>query len=220
MLCLLVFYAGIFAFADLPTARAFGWVYAAAAKEAGVEGASHNSAFSFYSFLASPSVGDGGVQLGNVLRTNFYLLLSAPLFAVFDMTLNLPALQELDDSEKGLDLNQEMKTAGIGSLLAGLAGGAGISYVTLSPTKINHASGGRSQAASIAAMLVNVLVLLLGHEPIFLLPPAFVGGLLFYAGIIYLQEGKVLSLCSGSPFLCNFTYVACRRGGCVAHDGV
>jgi MFS superfamily sulfate permease-like transporter len=86
-------------------------------------------------------------------------------------------------------INDELKTGGLAALFASLSGGLGVSYMALSPSRIAFDSGATSNLASVTSLIISVVTLVVGSSMVSFLPPFYVGGLLFYAGIGYLLDG-------------------------------
>lgn len=131
---------------DIETARANDWVFKNNSKS--------SSSTAFYEFWGYYNPVDFDLSL--LFSKGITSILSTVMLCAFDMALNLPALQDISEGE--VDYDGEMRMAGK-SALAGLAiGGGGVSYLTLSPTKINNEAGGSfSVLSSVMALLVAVL---------------------------------------------------------------
>jgi MFS superfamily sulfate permease-like transporter len=84
----------------------------------------------------------------------------------------------------------ELLTAGFAATAAAVSGGAGVTYMCQSPSKINMEAGGRgSQWSAGACLLVNIIVMIVGQSITAFMPSFVVAGLLFYAGMAYAAEG-------------------------------
>lgn len=83
----------------------------------------------------------------------------------------------------------ELKTGGLAAMLASLTGGLGVTYFALSPSRIANDCGATSNVASITALAVCAVTMLAGSQIVAYMPPFYVGGLLFYAGIGYILDG-------------------------------
>jgi MFS superfamily sulfate permease-like transporter len=83
----------------------------------------------------------------------------------------------------------ELKTGGVAAIFASLTGGLGVIYFALSPTRIANDCGGSSNVASLSALVVTAVTMLAGSQFVSFMPPFYVGGLLFYAGIGYILDG-------------------------------
>lgn len=86
-----------------------------------------------------------------------------------------------------MDLNHELRVAGVANLAAGLLGGpAGYHYV--SDSVLTHRMGARSRMTSVIAALSCALVLFLGASVLSYVPKLLVGGLLLFLGLSFLVE--------------------------------
>ena len=91
---------------------------------------------------------------------------------------------------KDLDLNRELRTAGITSLVSGLLGGM-IGYQDLGYTVLNYRLGARGRLAGIVAGLVCLGMVIAGVSLLAYVPRALLGGLLFFMGLNFLDEWVV-----------------------------
>jgi sulfate permease, SulP family len=91
-----------------------------------------------------------------------------------------------------VDLNRELRAAGLGNLLAGALGGA-IVYQGLSLTMLAHRVGTGSRLVPMAAVGVTALTLLLGPGLLELVPTVVVGAVLAYLGLTFLDEWVLAS---------------------------
>jgi SulP family sulfate permease len=90
-------------------------------------------------------------------------------------------------AERDMGLNHELRTAGIGNLLAGLAGGM-IGFHQLSISAMSHKLGAQSRLTGLFSAVVCVLVLFLGAGALSFFPKVILGGLLLYIGLSFLVE--------------------------------
>ncbi|MBA2667518.1 MAG: SLC26A/SulP transporter family protein [Trueperaceae bacterium] len=86
-----------------------------------------------------------------------------------------------------IDLNRELRSAGIGNLLAGAMGGL-VGYHVLSFTLLNHRIGALGRRVSVAALVVVAAVLLLGPSFLETVPSFVVGGVIAYLGLSLLID--------------------------------
>jgi sulfate permease, SulP family len=110
------------------------------------------------------------------------------LLASINLLLNVSGVELA--LRKDIDLNHELRIAGIGNLLSALAGGM-VGYHDLSYTVLNHRIGAKSRLAGLIAGLVCLLVLLLGTSILTYIPKSLLGGLLLFLGLNFLEEWVV-----------------------------
>lgn len=91
-----------------------------------------------------------------------------------------------------MDWNREFQATGLASIVGGLGGGTAASIIVSASlrSKLFHATA--RMTGVIAACFVGV-ALLFGDEMLELVPTAFVGGILVFAGLIMLDQGLVKS---------------------------
>lgn len=115
----------------------------------------------------------------------FPRIVSIVLVTVMMLLLNSAGIELA--SGRDIDLNQELRAAGLGNIVAGLGGGIigfhGLGLSTLCSAKI----GAKSRVVGILAALVCVLVLFAGGF-VSLLPKAVLGGMLIFLGFGFLVE--------------------------------
>jgi SulP family sulfate permease len=92
---------------------------------------------------------------------------------------------------RDLDLNRELKGAGIANVLSGLSGGM-IGYHALSTTALSGRLGVRGRLAGIIAGLVCLAALLVGTSLLALIPKFVFSGILMFLGLDFLYEWVVL----------------------------
>jgi sulfate permease, SulP family len=105
--------------------------------------------------------------------------------AVISILLNSSALELAVQSE--IDLNQELRAAGIANLAGGILGGM-LGFQSLSLSRLANDLGSRNRAAGIVSALVCGLVFFAGPPAFEYLPKFALGGLLFYVGLGFLAE--------------------------------
>jgi SulP family sulfate permease len=115
----------------------------------------------------------------------FPRIISIVLVTVMMLLLNSTGIELA--SGQDIDLNQELRAAGLGNVIAGLGGGIigfhGLGLSTLCSAKI----GAKSRVVGILAALICVLVLFAGGF-VSLLPKAVLGGMLIFLGLSFLVE--------------------------------
>lgn len=108
---------------------------------------------------------------------------SVAFIALMSLLLNASGLELV--TRRKIDLNRELRAAGLGNLLAGLAGGM-VGYQVLSFSALSHRVGTGSRAASLTVAAVVVLSLVFGASLLAYLPTLVVGGMLAYLGLSFL----------------------------------
>lgn len=91
---------------------------------------------------------------------------------------------------RDIDLNHELKAAGLAGIASGLAGGL-VGYQALSLTTLANRMGARGRLPGLVAAAVCAAVLLAGSSLLAYLPKAMLGGLLFFLGLDFLVEWLV-----------------------------
>ena len=89
--------------------------------------------------------------------------------------------------KKDLDLDQELKTTGIGNIIAGL-GGAPPGHLSLGGTLLSISIGSKSKITNIVIALLCAITLLFGSEVLSFFPRIILGGLLFNLGLSFLVD--------------------------------
>lgn len=112
------------------------------------------------------------------------------LMSTIALLLNASGL-ELTTSRE-MNLNRELRAAGIGNVITGLAGGL-VGYQQLSLSALNHKLGINSRVPAVVAAAFCVLVLFLGGSLLSLFPKVVLGGLLFFLGLSFVLEWAVQS---------------------------
>jgi len=92
---------------------------------------------------------------------------------------------------RDLNLNRELKGAGIANVLSGLGGGM-IGYHALSTTALSGRLGVRGRLTGIIAGLVCLAALLLGTSLLALIPKFVFSGILMFLGLDFIYEWVVL----------------------------
>lgn len=93
-------------------------------------------------------------------------------------------------ANRDMDLNRELKVAGIANLISG-AGGGIIGFHTLGLSSMVMKMGVCSRLVGLISALFCAGLLLLGTEPLALFPKAVLGGLLMFLGFGFLEEWLV-----------------------------
>jgi SulP family sulfate permease len=108
-----------------------------------------------------------------------------PLVSLIAFLLNASALELV--AKRDVDLNHELRVAGLSNFLAGLGGGSA-GYHLLGATALAHRMGAQTRIVSLTAALVCGLVLLAGGSFISFLPVAFLNGMLLMLGLSFLVD--------------------------------
>lgn len=117
-------------------------------------------------------------------------LLAAVVISTIALLLNASGLELA--MRKDIDLNREMRAAGLANLIAGA--GAGLTgYQQLGISALNFRLGVNSRLAGLAAAFVSGGVLLFGGDILGILPTIVFGAMLVYLGLSFLWEWVVAS---------------------------
>lgn len=108
-----------------------------------------------------------------------------PLVSLIAFLLNASALELV--AKRDVDLNHELRVAGISNILAGLGGGSA-GYHLLGATALAYRMDARTRVVSLVSALVCGLVLLAGGSFISLLPTSFLNGMLLMLGLSFLVD--------------------------------
>ncbi len=90
-------------------------------------------------------------------------------------------------AERDIDLNKELKIAGIATIFSGVGGGIG-GFHSLSQSSLAYSLGGRSRLVGGIVAAVCLATLIIGVSSLSLVPKALVGGMLFYLGLEFLVK--------------------------------
>jgi SulP family sulfate permease len=112
------------------------------------------------------------------------------IIAVVSILLNSSAMEI--DTEQEIDLNQELRTAGVGNMLAGCAGGM-TGFSSLSLTRLARHMGVRSRLAGWTMAVVCGLCLFANPQIVGYIPKFILGGILLYLGMHFLHEWVYLA---------------------------
>jgi sulfate permease, SulP family len=107
------------------------------------------------------------------------------LFAALGLLLNAGGIELA--AKRELDLDRELRAAGVANLITGFAGGIP-GYHALSLTGLAHQMRGTSRAVGCVAGVVCVAALLFGAATLSLFPRIAVGGLLLLVGLAFLMD--------------------------------
>ena len=107
------------------------------------------------------------------------------LTSIISILLNASALELVVHHE--IDLNRELRAAGVANVAAGLSGGM-LGFQSLSLSRLAHEMGSRTRWTGLVAAAFCLGVIFLGPAPMFYLPRFVLGGLLLFLGIGFLVE--------------------------------
>ncbi len=93
-------------------------------------------------------------------------------------------------ANQDMDLNRELKIAGLANMLSG-AGGGIVGFHTLGLSSMVLKMGVRSRVVGLVSAAVCLVMLVVGTEPLALFPKAVLGGLLMFIGFGFLSEWLV-----------------------------
>lgn len=107
------------------------------------------------------------------------------IVSVIALLLNTSAFELTTNSD--IDLDRELRTAGLSNILAGLGVGI-VGYHQLSLSTLNVKLGPASRLVGLIAAAICLSALFWGASFLAFFPEAIVGGLLLYLGLMFLQE--------------------------------
>jgi len=107
------------------------------------------------------------------------------VLSLISLLLNVSALEVA--SKEDIDMNHELKSAGLANLVAGLFGSP-VGYQTLSLTVLAHRLNAKTRLAGVFAALVCGGTLLFGASLLSFFPKPMLGGILLYMGLSFLVE--------------------------------
>lgn len=122
---------------------------------------------------------------GSLLRASAGNIGACTVLAAISILLNATGLELA--TERDLDLDRELRVAGLANLATALVGGVA-GYLSLSESTLNYKVGARSRAPGLIAAALSLLALAAGMSVIAYFPKPILGGLLFYLGISFLIE--------------------------------
>jgi SulP family sulfate permease len=113
------------------------------------------------------------------------LAATAAITSIISILLNASALEIT--VQQDVDLNQELRAAGIANLAAGCAGGM-LGFQSLTFSKLAYDLGARTRTSGIIAASLCGLALLAGPQTLSLVPKFVLGSILFNQGLNFLVE--------------------------------
>jgi SulP family sulfate permease len=119
----------------------------------------------------------------SVIGHQFGSLLVIPIIGVIAILLNLTGIELA--TGKNVDLNRDLKAAGLANLVGGL-GGSMVGWHVLSSSTLNYKMGARSRLVGFVLVAVCGIVLWLGGGLLSYFPNLVLGGLLLFLGLDFL----------------------------------
>lgn len=112
------------------------------------------------------------------------------VLSVVSLLLNASALELA--IRRDVDLNRELRAAGISNVLSGLAGGI-VGYHTLSLSTLSYRLGARGKLPGLLAAAICATMLLAGSTLLAFFPMPILGGLLLFLGLDFLYEWVIVA---------------------------
>jgi sulfate permease, SulP family len=109
-----------------------------------------------------------------------------PIVTILALLLNASGIELV--AARDIDLNQELKAAGLANFISGLGGGL-IGFHTLGLTTLSYAKiGARSRLVGVFASLFCMAVLVFGASLVAFFPKFVLGGMVLFLGLDFLVE--------------------------------
>jgi len=107
------------------------------------------------------------------------------IISAISLLLNVSGLELI--SQQDMDLNRELKVAGIANLVAGM-GGSPVGYHTLSLSALGYKIGSNSRLVGLISATVCGIALWFGASIVSIFPKFVLGGLISFLGASFLME--------------------------------
>lgn len=120
-----------------------------------------------------------------VVLNQYSSLVALLLTTIVSILLNTTALELAADED--IDLNKELRAAGLANLFGGFAGGM-IGFQSLSLSALPVSMGVKSRLVGLFSALACLFLLCFGTDLLGYLPKFILGGILFYNGLSFLAE--------------------------------
>ena len=120
-----------------------------------------------------------------LMAQEWSILATILLTSVVSILLTASALELAAEEE--IDLNRELRAAGIATFAAGIGGGM-VGFHSLSMSRLVLSMGARSRWVGVGSALICGLGLFLGPSVVLIVPQFVCGGLLFFLGLTFLWE--------------------------------
>ena len=111
------------------------------------------------------------------------------VLSVVSLLLNASALELA--IRQDIDLNRELRAAGIANLVSGLGGGM-VGYHALSLSTLSYRMGARGRLPGLVAGAICAVMLFVGAALLAFSPKLLLGGLLFFLGMDFLVEWVIV----------------------------
>jgi SulP family sulfate permease len=121
----------------------------------------------------------------NVVVNQYSTFIALLLTSIISILLNTSALELAADEE--IDLNKELRAAGLANLLGGFSGGM-VGFQSLSLSSLPLGMGVRSRFVGLFSALACLFLLWFGTGLLGYIPKFILGGILFYNGLSFLAE--------------------------------
>jgi SulP family sulfate permease len=121
----------------------------------------------------------------SLFLNNFSILATILLTSVVSILLTASALEL--SVQQDIDLNKELRSAGMATFLSGLVGGM-VGFHSLSMSRLALSMGARSRWVGVISAFCCAVVLAVGPGFVSFVPRFVCGGLLFFLGLIFLWE--------------------------------
>jgi len=120
-----------------------------------------------------------------VVINQYSTLIALLLTSIISILLNTSALELAADEE--IDLNKELRAAGLANLFGGFSGGM-VGFQSLSLSSLPLGMGVRSRLVGLFSALACLFLLWFGTGLLGYIPKFILGGILFYTGFSFLAE--------------------------------
>lgn len=101
------------------------------------------------------------------------------------LLLNLSSLELIIKDD--IDLDKELRLAGIGNIVSGFLGGV-IGYQMLGPSALNHTLGLKSRIPTLIVIVMSFMILFWGYDFLRFFPVPIIGAYLLFIGLNFLQN--------------------------------
>ncbi len=142
------------------------------------------------SMLAPPTTAELETVRWDVVASHLPTIVTVAFIALIALLLNAIGVEK--GTGRKVDLNRELRAAGLGNLLAGSLGGTP-GYQGMSFTTFNITGGSGTRFSTFVAAMVMLACLLFGANIVALVPKAVLGGLVAYFGLRFLFDWLYLA---------------------------
>jgi SulP family sulfate permease len=132
------------------------------------------------------------LRIAHLFSINWKLILGqsgniASIFTLSIMSLLLNATGLELAIERDIDIDHELRAAGVANILSGLGGGM-IGYQALSESALSFRLGARGRLVGVGIGVITILILFTSASILTFFPKMILGGLLLFLGIEFLVE--------------------------------